>query len=248
MRTSRLGLIFCVLALLQFAAQGRAQVPALNQPGMSAAMIKLFGNHTAFSTKALVRMLDKADQETMSMPMGFALLDRKIRLDLDMTQIKSKDFTPAMLGPLKQMGMEKMATIVRPDTKVTLVVCPAIQAYAEMPMSREEAADWDRVYRVEKTSLGRETLDGHPCEKKKAPVVDEKGAKIEAVVWDATDLKEFPIQMQISQPEATVLMRYREVQFVRPEPKQFEAPAGFTRYDSMEKLMQGAMMKMLGGK
>jgi len=238
----------CILGILLLPWLGRAQVPALGQPGMNGAMMRLFGSHTAFSSKAQVRMLDKAGKETMSMPMDFALLDGRIRLDLDMSQVKSKDFTPAMLAPMKQMGMDRLATILRPDQRVTLVVCPALQSYAELPMSPEEAAEWNNTFKVDKTLLGKETIDGHPCEKKKAPVQDGKGGTLDAVVWEASDLNDFPVQIQISQPEATVLMRYREVRLTRPEAKLFEAPPGFTKYDSMEKLTQGAMLKMLGGK
>jgi hypothetical protein len=115
-------------------------------------------------------------------------------------------------------------------------------------MSAEDVADLEKTYKVEKTLLGKETLDGHPCEKNKVGVVDGKGGKQEATVWNATDLKDFPIQMQMNQPEATVIMTYREIQFARPDQKQFEAPSGFTKYDSMEKLMEGAMAKMVGGK
>src|SRR2546429_2240314 len=131
MKICRMTSIFCALAFLCLLPLGRGQVPSFNQSGMSGAMLKLFGSHTAFSSKVQVRMLDKAGTETMSIPMGFALLDRKIRLDLDLAQVKSKDFTPAMLAPMKQMGMEKMATIIRPDKRLTMVVCPALQSYAE---------------------------------------------------------------------------------------------------------------------
>ena len=50
------------------------------------------------------------------------------------------------------------------------------------------------------------------------------------------------------QPEATVVMHYKDIQLAKPEAKQFDAPAGFTKHESMEKLMQAAMMKTLGGK
>lgn len=246
MKTSRL--LVCALALLLAAAQCPAQMPSFNQPGMNAAMTKLFGNITAFSAKAQVRMLDRAEKETMSLPMDFIMLEGKIRLEVDLAQIKSKEFTPEMLATFKQMAMDKMVSIVRPDKKATLVIYPALQVYAEVPMPMEDVADLEKTYKVERTALGKETLDGHPCEKNRVNVVNGNGGRQEAVVWNAADLKEFPVQMQMNQPEATVLMRYRDVQFARPEAKLFEAPTGFTKYDSMEKLMQGAMMKMLGGK
>jgi len=206
-------------------AQARAQVLSPNQAGLNGAMLKLFGNTTAFTSKSQVRMLDKADKETMSLPLDFALLEGKIRLDLDLAQIKSKDLTPEVIAPFKQMNMTKMATVVRTDKKQTLVIYPGLQAYAEMPMSSEEKADWESSYKVEKTLLGKETFDGHPCEKNRVVLIDGKGARQEALVWNATDLKDFPVQIQLKQPDATVVMQFRDLRLARPDAKQFEAPS-----------------------
>lgn len=105
----------------------------------------------------------------------------------------------------------------------------------------------DRKYRVEKTKLARETIDGHACDKTKAVVIADNGQKQEAIVWYAADLKNFPLKMQMDQEQSTVVMQYRDVKLVRPDAKQFEAPTGFTKYGTIEQLMQSAMMKMLGG-
>ena len=236
-----------LLAFLVITAPAQAQVPP-NPAGLNASMLKLFGNFTGFSSKAVVRMLDKSDKETMNMSMNFALLDGKIRLDVDMAQVKSKELTPEMLAPLKQIGMDKMVSIVRPDRKATFVIYPSLQAYAEVPMSSEDAADLNKDFKVEKSKLSKETIDGHPCEKSKVTVTDGKGGKQEALVWNAADLKDFPVQMQMDQPEAKVVMTYKDIQMTKPEARQFEVPAGFTKHDSMEKLMQAAMTKTLGGK
>jgi len=244
--------IFAGLKLLAVAfacgTQGYAQIPGANQAGVNAAMIKLFGPTTAFSSKAQVQMLDKAEKETMSMPMNFALLDAKIRLEVDLTQLKSKDFPPQMLSQIKQMGMSQLLTIVRPDKKSTIVIYPALRAYAEMGMSSDEVAALASNYKVEKSKLGTENIDGHSCEKNKVTVTDGKGTRQEAVVWNATDLTGFPVQMRMSQPEATVVMHFTEIQLARPDAKQFEPPTGFTKHDSMEKLVQAATLKMQGGK
>src|SRR2546422_11220833 len=66
---------FYWLALCWLATQAHAQLPALSQPGLNTTLIKLFGNTTAFSSKAGVRMLDKDAKETLNVPMNFALLD-----------------------------------------------------------------------------------------------------------------------------------------------------------------------------
>ena len=59
------------------------QMPAGGPPGWNAAMTKLFGDIKAFSAKAEMRALDKSGQPAIQMPMNFALLDNKVRMDID---------------------------------------------------------------------------------------------------------------------------------------------------------------------
>ena len=179
---------------------------------------------------------------------GSAMLDGKVRAEIDLSQIKSKEMPPEAAASLKQMGMDKMVSVVLPEKKSTLVIYPSLRSYAEVPMSKDDASTIDTKYKIETTKLGTETLDGHACVKNKVIVTGEKGDKHEAIVWNATDMKDFPLQMQMNQNEATVVMRYSNIQLVRPDAKQFEAPAGFTKHASVEQMMQGAMLKMLGGK
>jgi hypothetical protein len=216
---------------------------------MNAAMLKLFGDFNGFTAKADVRLQEKNIRQPTTLTMNFAMLDRNVRVDLDMAQVKSTQMTPETLASLKQAGLSRMTTIIRPDRKVAMLVYPAIQSYAEMPMAKEEAADMDRIYKIQKSRLGKETVDGQSTEKNKVVLTADNGDKQEATVWYATDLKNFPIKIQLNQPEVTVVMQYRDVKLTRPDGKQFEAPAGFTRYASIEVLMQNAMIKgATGGK
>src|SRR3954469_12669125 len=231
--------IFCLSARAQFGSPG-------GQAGLNAAMTKLFGDTKSFTSQAEVKMLDKSGAETMTMPMAFSMLDGKIRADIDMARVKSKDMPAEAAASLKQMGMDKMVSIVRPDKKLTIIIYPTVKSYAEVPMSKEDAADLDKKYTVQSTKIANEIIDGHACQKNKVIVTGENGQKHEAIVWNASDLKQFPVQMQMNQPEANVVMRYNNVQLVRPNGAQFEAPVGFTKYNSVEKLMQDRMMKALG--
>jgi hypothetical protein len=226
---------------------GHAQFnPGGPQTGLNAAMMKLFGDIEAFSSQANVRMVDSSGADTMSLPITMALLDGKVRAEIDLAQVKSKEMSAEVAGSLKQMGMDKMVTIMRPDRKTMLYLYPSLQAYVETPISREDAAQLQGKSSVKTAKLGEESIDGHPCEKNKVTVTDENQRKTEAIVWNARDLKKFPIQMQIDQPDAKVIMRYSQVQLARPDAKQFEAPNGFKKYDSVEKLMQESMTKLLG--
>jgi len=239
-----------VLALLIFASSSlltRAQFnPGGPQTGVNAAMIKLFGDHTAFSSRANVRMLDNSGTESMSLPLKMTMRDGKVRAELDLGQVKSREMSPEIAASLKQMGMDRMITIMRPDRKTMFYIYPSLQAYAEMPMPKDDLAQLQGKASIQSTKLGAETIDGHPCEKNKVIVTDESNRKTQAIVWNASDLKKFPVQMQIDQPDAKVIMRYSDVDLKSPDAQQFDAPAGFKKYDSVEKMMQETMMKNLG--
>lgn len=244
MKTFRFSL---VAAALVAGGSAFAQVPGGGQAGVNAAMLQLFGEVTAFSASTDVQMLDKKQKETMSTTMEFALLNGAMRIEMEMSKMKSKELPAETLGQFKTLGMDKMVTIVRPDKKEALLIYPALQSYVLMPMAPDEAANFQKGYKVEKTKTGKETIDGHPCVRNKVVVKDDTGEKQEAITWNATDLKDFPVKMQINQKEATVVFHYKDIKLEKPDARQFEAPAGFDKYSSVDRLAQAAMVKMLGG-
>src|SRR5437762_3731520 len=90
----------------------QAQMGVGSPPGWNAAMIRLFGDIKAFSAKAELRVLDKSGKETITLPMTFALLDRKVRMDIEMTQMKGPQVPPEQVASLKQMAMDRLACVV----------------------------------------------------------------------------------------------------------------------------------------
>lgn len=231
-----------------FALAAKAQVPGAGQAGLNTAMLKLFGDVGGFTSKADLRMQEKGSSEVMTMTVDFAMRDGKVRMDLDMSAVKSKQLPPETLAAFKVAGLDKLATIVRPDRKSTLLIYPSVQSYAEAPMAKDEAAALDRKFKIEKTRLGSETIDGRSCEKNKVIVSADNGERHEAIVWYAADLKNFPIRMQMNQPQMTIVLQYRDVKLSQPDAGRFEPPAGFTKHPTVEHLMQSAMLKTLGGK
>ena len=174
------------------------------------------------------------------------MIDGKVRAEIDVSRTKSKEMSPEIAASIKQMGLDKMVSIVRPDKKLTIFIYPSLQSYAEVPMSREDAATLEKQYTVDSKKVGDETVDGHPCEKNKLTATADSGQKFEALVWNAKDLKKFPIQMQMMQQDATVIMHFTNVQLTRPDATQFDAPQGFTKYPTVEKLTQEGVIKALG--
>src|SRR5436309_10438301 len=215
----------------------RAQMSAGRAPGWNAAMTKLCGDVKAFSAKAEMRALDPSGQPAIQVPMNFALLDNKVRMDIDLSQSKGPQAPPDQIALLKQMAMDRVACIVAPDKKAMQLIFPSLAAYVETPLPDEEAAALNKDLKLHKTPLGKETIDGHPCVMNRVVMTDAKGQVAEAVVWNATDLKDFPVQMQMNEKETTVIMRYNEIRLGKPDAKQFDAPAGYTKHADMQQLM-----------
>lgn len=218
-----------VLPVILLAGQAAfAQVPGTGAPaGINAAFVKLFGKVSAFTAKVDTQVTDPYQREVVRMPMEFAVLDSKVRLEIDMAQIQSKDFTATMLATLKQAGLDRMTTVFRPDKKATHLIYPGVQSYQELPQAKEEAEAFEKGLSLEKTVLGKETIDGHACVKHKVIVKSGKGPVLEAVTWNATDLKDFPLQIEMKEKGNNVRMRFAQVRFVKPDAKQFEIPAGY---------------------
>ncbi len=232
-----------ITAALLLASFGvRAQLPGAGGPaGMSAAITKLFGDLKAFTAKAEVRVLDSSQKEIVLMPMDFSLLDKSIRVEMDMAQMKNQQVPAGLADTLKQMGMAHVISVISPAKGFAFVIYPDQKTVLSMPLPKQDGGA--KTPKLEKTALGKETLDGHPCVKNKVLITDEKGEKVDATTWNATDLQDFPIQIQTKEPESTSIVKFNHVQFIAPDAAQFEVPAGYTEYKSQQELMQGIMKK-----
>jgi hypothetical protein len=208
------------LLLVLTALSGSAQV-AGTPAGLGGSLTKLFGDNKAFTAKAEARLLDKAQNETMRMPMDFVLLDDNIRIEIDMAQMKGK----------------KLIYVIYPDQKSLL----------SMPMPKADAEAATKSPNIQKTALGKETIEGHACVKNKVAITDDQGQTMEATTWNATDMKDFPIQIQTAEKDNISIVLFKDVQLARPDAKQFEPPAGYAQYTDQAEMMQGIIKKMMGG-
>jgi hypothetical protein len=235
------------LAAIILASQTlHAQMPGANATaGLSGSLIKLFGNNNAFIAKAEVQVLDPSQKEIMSMPMDFALLDTKIRVEMDLTQMRNRDMPAGMAAQLKQMGMAQVISIIRPDKKLAYAIYPDQKSLMSLPLPKESAEPDDTKGKLEMTPIGNETIDGHACVKNKVKLADGQGKTVEATTWNAKDLKDFPIQIETKEDANSSFMRFKQVQFTKPDASQFEPPTGFAVYTSQQELMQGMMKKMM---
>lgn len=218
-----------VLAAMLASGTALAQVPGGSAgTGVSVAFMKLFAAHPAWTARVEVQVLDAAGKESVRMPVEWAVLDGKVRLELDMEKLVSPDTPASKIAELKEAGMSRVVSIFRPDKKATLGMYPGVMSYMSVPLAPAEVEALEKGLKVEKTALGKETVDGHECAKSKVVVKGERGPVLGATVWNAADLKDFPVQVEMKERGSTVRMRFTQVKFVKPDAAQFDVPAKYS--------------------
>lgn len=236
--------VISTFCLTLFTAHAQFGGRGASGPDFSGAMSKLFGDNKTFTADVDVAAKGGA-QGDMNMPGKIAYLDGKSRFELDLGNLKGASLPPEAIEQMKQMGMDKMITISVPEEKVVYMIYPGLKAYAETKVNSDTAksnADYD----VQLDELGKEDVEGHECVKNKATIKDKDGKTTEFTVWNATDLKKFPVKIETSQQGMDVTLLFKNVKFDKPDAKQFKAPADHTKYDSAMSLMQQEMAKRMG--
>lgn len=228
-----------------FAIQAQPAAPA--GPNFNSAMSKVFGDNQFFSAMMEYQTTDPQRGDTVVMPGKITFDSGKSRFEMDMSQMKSSRLSSSEADQMKQMGLEKIVTIGRPDKKMSYLIYPGLQSYVENSMQNTEAATSAQDFKVQTTELGKETVDGHPCVKNQVVVTDKQSNTNEFITWNATDLKNFPVKLETSGNSKPVTMSFKNISFTKPDAAEFDLPAGYTKYDSVMAMMRDQIMKQMGG-
>jgi len=233
------------ILLVGFASQAQAPGGPGMRSDMNAALMKLFGDTTAFSADAEMKVNQSAGN-AINLTAATAVLDGKMRSELDMSTMKGGQLPPQALTQMKAMGMDKMVTIFDMKSEKLVMLYPNIKSYAEMPVPKSADGAEKKEPKIEKKELGKETVDGHPTVKNKVTITSD-GKPHEMTVWNATDMKDFPVKLTMTESGNTVELLYKNIKLAKPDAKLFEAPSDFKKYDTFQQLMMENMQKMTGG-
>lgn len=187
-----------------------------------------------------------SDDRIMKLPQKVAYESGKFRVELNFSDIQGNPAVGPLTNQMKAMGVDKSITIFRPDTKISYSVYPDISAYAPTPFEDPDDGKPASAFRIRTRELGKETVDGHPCVKKKAVVSDDQDKTREFTIWNATDLKQFPIKIEMTKGGYTMRMLFRNVKLSKPDAALFDLPSNYKKYDSLEILMQHVVTEQLG--
>lgn len=215
-----------------------AQAQAGGTAAVDPTLMKLLGDVPAFSARAVARVFDLAQNELVATPMTFAKLGDKVRVEVDLAEVRGRSGLVPDAARMKELGLDRVISITRPDRRRMFLIYPGRRAYVavELPKEQIDAASKTQIQAIE---LGRETLDGQQCIRTRAIVTDPNGMKREVFIWKAVDLNAFPLQIQTTEFTTIVQVRFSDVQLSRPDAKQFDPPAGYTRFDDLQKLIEG---------
>ena len=215
-------------------------------PNLGGPLNKLFGANQSFSA-AMEFQSAGPNGNNVTMPGKISFDSGKSRFEMNMSEVQGAQMPPSAAQQLKSMGMDVMISISRPDQKLAYIVYPGLNSYAMMTPQDAAASASPDDFKVETEKLGNETVDGHDCVKNKAIVTDKEGNKHESTVWNATDLKNFPVKIVSTEQGHASTMLFKNISFAKPAAGDFEPPAGFTKYDNVQTMMQTEMMKKIGG-
>src|SRR6478609_3376147 len=95
------------LVLFVSVVGARAQFDGPGSPGVSASLIRLFGTNTAFTAQVEYQLLNRSNKEVVSLPMSFARLDNRIRVEIDLAKMKNQ-VQPDALAQVKPLGMDQI--------------------------------------------------------------------------------------------------------------------------------------------
>lgn len=233
--------IFCFWLVPAFAQLGGAP----GGPQFDGALTKVFGDNTAF-TATLESQITPKSGDPVTLPGKIAFDAGKARFEMNLSAARGLNIPADAAGQMQAMGLDKITTISLPENKFIYLIYPGLQSYVENPLP-DALTGTNQNFKVATTELGKAIVDGHPCVENKVVVSDDKGATNEFTVWNATDLKNFPVKIITAKPEAEITMTFKDVSLTRPAADLFIPPTGYTRYDNMQTMVQTEMMKKMGG-
>jgi hypothetical protein len=219
------------------------QGPGSGPGGVS--LTQFFGANNAFSADCELAVTNSDNIQVVSGTMKYAMLGNKVRTEVDMTKMNNSQAPVDAIQNLQKMGMAKALSITRPDQKLVYLIYPDLKSYAHVPAPAAVQPPTNGTPQIQLTKLGAETIDGHPCVKNQATVTGDDGQSHQAILWNATDLKNFPLQIQSTEQGMTANMHFKNINLTRPAAALFDPPTGYTAYDDMQSMMLAVMQKSM---
>lgn len=207
------------------------------------AFLRIFDQHKAFSATADMNITEAGQKDSMSVTFALALSDVNVRFEVDLANAKGSMISPEVVTQMKAAGMDRVISIMRMDKKRLYIIYPGLKSYADVAIPDQSAQSLGKSLKADRKPVGKEKVGQHSCTKVALTITDDKGRKQPITSWEASDLKGFPVQAQMTENGQNILVKMRDVKLTRPEAKLFEPPAGYKKYNDIQALMAAAMLQ-----
>jgi hypothetical protein len=77
---------------------------------------------------------------------------------------------------------------------------------------------------IDRSPAGTDTVDGHSCKVENLTVTPHNGQPTKMKVWEAEDLKGFPVKVEMQSSRGPITIQYKDVSFSEPEASLFTHP------------------------
>ncbi len=171
-----------------------------------------------FSAIMETTSVDKKSSKSFSTKIPIAKAGKKIRMDMDYADMTKGADMPS--------GIRKIVTIHRGDKQVTYSVYPNKKKYI---VYKSTDKDYYEKPDVQKTRLGKETINGHPTDKYKVKITYKNGNIQNGLIWNAKDLDQMTIKSVVVDKKFKVTTIFKNIKLGTPSAKLFEIPAKYTQ-------------------
>ena len=86
---------------------------------------------------------------------------------------------------------------------------------------------------IDRSPAGSDTFDGHSCKVENLTVTPRDGKPTKMKVWEAEDLKGFPVKVEIQSDKGPLTVIYRDISFDAPAASLFTHPENCQEMPSM---------------
>lgn len=131
-------------------------------------------------------------------------------------------------------GAEKMINIMRHDKKITWMLMPEDKMYMEMKqMAASQSKDDLSAYKIEQTTVGKETMNGVETTKSKIIMTGKDGSKMGGFMWMSKE--NIMVKMDAVSIDKGEKNRFKteltNIKIGKQDPALFEIPPGFQKMD-----------------
>lgn len=231
-----------VVVWLAMATTRAAQNDPRQERDPGAPVRLVFDEKQAFIARASVLLRNPDKVVLVSNTVAYACRAGKFRTELQPTKMSAAKNASSGESALHR-SINEIVYMTCPERATVYAFYPSLKGYMEVP---DPFAAFNKSRQIEKTDLGQDAVNGHPCFKRKLLVsAGNPGPRREFTVWEATDMNRFPVQVEFASGTNTVQVQFSEVQPGTPDPSLFQPPAESKYYATPDALMTGFMIQMV---